>query len=502
MCEKKFCDQNSDKIGDKMTNITPETRIMMMRSTDGRNSYRRQILAALAVSLGPFAAGLSKGYMSPAIASMQDSKTHEGAFSVSDQQASWIASLSLLGAFIGGILGGFAMRLGRRNVLIATALPYTLAWLATSLSTGVHMLSAASFCGGMLICCINMTTQVYVTEIAVPEIRGCLSSVLKILSQIGILISFSIGAYFNWYQLALMIAAAPILLFFALFFIPETPSSLLLRGKEQEAEESLQWLRGPEADIRQELATIRTNILASKLNNGGHTSKLKALLSKRMTRPVLITCGLMFFQRFTGANLFNFYAVKLFKKTFRTMNPHGGAIATSVAQLLASCLSGMLIDNIGRLPLLMISGVMMSIALAGFGSYAYYEDVIRNSTDIMHSEPGSYDWIPLVCVLTFTIAFALGISPISSLLIGELFPLEYRSTGSALATSFSHLCGFVNVKTAADFQDHIGLYGLFWLYAGISVFCLLFVVLFVPETKGREIDEMNPKYVESLCINR
>ncbi|PZC71618.1 hypothetical protein B5X24_HaOG212875 [Helicoverpa armigera] len=80
-----------------MTNITPETRIMMMRSNDGRNSYRRQILAALAVSLGPFAAGLSKGYMSPAIASMQDSSLHEGGFTVSDQQASWIASLSLLG---------------------------------------------------------------------------------------------------------------------------------------------------------------------------------------------------------------------------------------------------------------------------------------------------------------------------------------------------------------------------------------------------------------------
>lgn len=344
--------------------------------------------------------------------------------------------------------------------------------------------------------------QVYITEIAVPDIRGCLSSVLKILSQIGILIAFSLGAYLTWYQLAMVVAAAPVLLFFALIFVPETPSSLLLRGREQEAEKSLQWLRGPDADIRQELATIRTNILASKQYYDGNSCKLNVLLSKRLTRPVLITCGLMFFQRFTGAHVFNFYAVSMFKKTFRMMNPHGGAIATSVVQLLASCLSGMLIDNVGRLPLLMISGVMMSIALAGFGSYAYYEDVIRNSANISHADAGVYDWIPLVCVLTFTIAFSLGISPISALLIGELFPLEYRSIGSALATSFSHLCGFVNVKTAADFQDHIGLYGLFWMYAGISVLCLLFVVLFVPETKGREIDEMDPKYVESLCINR
>ncbi|OWR44142.1 sugar transporter [Danaus plexippus plexippus] len=88
----------SEKAVLRMTNISPETRIMMMRSDDGRQGYRRQIFAALAVSLGPFAAGLSKGYMSPAIASMQEEeKHHTSGFTVSDQQASWIASLSLLG---------------------------------------------------------------------------------------------------------------------------------------------------------------------------------------------------------------------------------------------------------------------------------------------------------------------------------------------------------------------------------------------------------------------
>ncbi|XP_073960788.1 facilitated trehalose transporter Tret1-like [Choristoneura fumiferana] len=91
MCDKSFLTVN-----EKMTNA--ETRVMIRRSNDGRidKFYKTQILAALAVSLGPFAAGLSKGYMSPAIASLQDGK-HNGGFTVNDQQASWIASLSLLG---------------------------------------------------------------------------------------------------------------------------------------------------------------------------------------------------------------------------------------------------------------------------------------------------------------------------------------------------------------------------------------------------------------------
>jgi facilitated trehalose transporter len=126
------------------------------------------------------------------------------------------------------------------------------------------------------------------------------------------------------------------------------------------------------------------------------------------------------------------------------MNPHGGAIAVAVVQLLASMLSGLLIDTVGRIPLLVISSVLMSTALACFGTFVYYEQ----TGDLI----GNNDWIPLVCVLIFTIAFSLGISPISWLLVGELFPLEYRGIGSSIATTFSYFCAFLSVKTFIDFQ--------------------------------------------------
>lgn len=165
------------------------------------------------------------------------------------------------------------------------------------------------------------------------------------------------------------------------------------------------------------------------------------------------------------------------------MNPHVGSIAVAFVQLLASMLSGLLIDTVGRIPLLIISSVFMSLALASFGSYAYYDKENKMLG-------GDTDWIPLLCVLVFTIAFSLGkwhtqdicsifctslvvgaddekrkknsqffsfvlfagISPISSLLVGELFPLEYRGIGSSIATSFSYFCAFLSVKTFIDFQ--------------------------------------------------
>lgn len=83
------------------------------------------------------------------------------------------------------------------------------------------------------------------------------------------------------------------------------------------------------------------------------------------------------------------------------MNPHVGSIAVAFVQLLASMLSGLLIDTVGRIPLLIISSVFMSLALASFGSYAYYDKENKMLG-------GDTDWIPLLCVLVFTIAFSLG----------------------------------------------------------------------------------------------
>lgn len=138
------------------------------------------------------------------------------------------------------------------------------------------------------------------------------------------------------------------------------------------------------------------------------------------------------------------------------MNPHGGAISVAFVQLLASMLSGLLIDTVGRIPLLITSSVFMSLALASFGSYVYYyEEATRVASaafDVDAAAAVNNDWIPLLCVLVFTIAFSLGISPISSLLVSELFPLEYRGVGSSIATSFSYFCAFLSVKTFVDFE--------------------------------------------------
>ena len=193
--------------------------------------------------------------------------------------------------------------------------------------------------------------------------------------------------------------------------------------------------------------------------------------------------------RFSGVAAFNFYAVPIFQESFGNdlwLNPHLAAVITGTVQLLASALSGLLSDLVGRLPLLLLSSFLMSAALAAFGFYSFYKDIINDYVAFS-------DWIPLLAVLTFAAAFSLGPNPISWLLVGEMFPLEYRGLGTSLTTAFSYICAFVGVKTFVDLQEALGLHGTFWTYAIISALGFLFAMVFVPETKGQNLDEMMPK---------
>ena len=172
-------------------------------------------------------------------------------FSVSSQEGSWIASLSLLGALFGGPLGGVAMRYGRKRTLLAVSVPFCLFWLLTVFANGVAMMYVTAFGCGFCSAIVLLVSHVYISEIASPEIRGGLCALTKMASHVGLLVSFSLGAYLDWRGLAMVATAAPLTLLIAAFYVPETPSCLSLRGRDDEAAESLQWLRGEETDVRQ-----------------------------------------------------------------------------------------------------------------------------------------------------------------------------------------------------------------------------------------------------------
>ena len=429
--------------------------------------------------------GLCKGYTSPALASLQSSSSASSNnsssspldFSVSEQQGSWIASLSLLGALVGGVLSSQVLKVGRRTSLLLASVPFSASWCLTVFATSVQMIYCTAFLAGVCSAVVNLLAQVYISEIARPELRGRLSALLKVCSHLGLLASFLMGAWLDWRQLAVVCASAPLMLLVTVQYTPETPSYLVYSGRISEAEEALQWLKGEVADVSAELGILQDNIRRRREQGRG----CRSVLVPQLVRPVLLASGLMFFNRFSGAMAFNFYAVNIFSQVFGKLNPHLVAVVTASVQLLASCFSGLLADKLGRKPLLVISGLVMTLTLTGFGLYTY---MCKNKLS------GTLDWLPLLLILLFESAFNVGIQPVSWLLVGELFPLQYRAAGTSLSTSISYAFAFLGVKTFVDLNAVVGLYGTFWTYASICLLGCGYCALFLPETREKPLDEM------------
>jgi facilitated trehalose transporter len=142
---------------------------------------------------------------------------------------------SHLGALFGGMFGGLALQYGRKRVLTSMSLPFSLAWILTVFAKSVETMFVTAFIGGFCVAIVSMVTQVYVSEISSPSIRGFLSAIQKISGHVGVLISYLFGAYLDWRQLAMLVSVAPILLFLSVIHIPETPSFLVLKGRDEEA---------------------------------------------------------------------------------------------------------------------------------------------------------------------------------------------------------------------------------------------------------------------------
>jgi MFS family permease len=182
----------------------------------------------MAISFGPFAVGLGKGYISPALASLQQpSQNYMGqngstiydsirpggeTLTITEQQGSWVASLSLLGALFGGLCSGAIVKQGRRRTLLFVSIPLSLSWVLTIFANSVELIYATAFLAGFFSAIVQVAAQVYISEIAHPSIRASLCSAAKVFSQIGLLAAFVMGAWLDWRQLAIVCAAAPLML--------------------------------------------------------------------------------------------------------------------------------------------------------------------------------------------------------------------------------------------------------------------------------------------------
>ncbi|XP_032529147.2 facilitated trehalose transporter Tret1-like isoform X2 [Danaus plexippus] len=437
--------------------------------------------------MGSMIVGYSTAYTSPALVTMENSTT----ISVTEEQASWVGGLMPLAALAGGVLGGpLVDYIGRRKTILLTAVPFFVGWILIATARIVHLVLIGRAICGLCVGIGSLAFPVYLGETIQPEVRGTLGLFPTAIGNIGILICYIAGKYLDWSQLAYLGASLPIPFLILMFMIPETPRWYMLRGRNEEARKALQWLRGKNTKIDNEMRDIA-------LSDAEVDSdlKFKDILKMKYLKSILIALGLMLFQQLSGINAVIFYTVKIFNMSGSSVDGNLSTIIVGLVNFISTFVATALIDRTGRKILLYISSVTMTVTLIVLGTFFYVRDTL-------HMNVTNLGWLPLTSVMFYLLGFSLAFGPIPWLMMGEILPAKIRGGAASMITAFNWLCTFAVTKTFHNILVAIGPAGTFWLFGCICFVGLFFVIVFVPETRGKSLEQIENKMTGTKARSR
>lgn len=319
----------------------------------------------------------------------------------------------------------------------------------------------------------------YVVEISPAVGKGLFGALNQLAITIGILAieAFGIGNILKYYHLAIL-PMTVILLFTVLgIFLRETPRWLLSKGQIKESTRVLQLLRGTQYD--KEVDELQSAIHAEE---GNFFSKIRFLRQKPSFLALIFSVLLMVFQQLCGPNAFVFFASRILRNAGAT--PLTASIETSIGigliQVVATTIAVIVVDIVGRKVLLFIGSIGSLLTSIVMGIYF----ILFNAYDI-HPP----DKIPIVCIAIFIIVFSLGWAPVPWLMINELSPTKVRAVvaGIATAVNWSLAALVTGIFDVDSVEKHS--YLVYWSFAFMSFLSIVFV-LFLPETKGRSLQEI------------
>ena len=293
----------------------------------------------------------------------------------------------------------------------------------------------------------------------------------------GIFVTYVIGAFVEHHVLGWILSAFPLVLMIGMIFLPETPVWLLAHNEEEEARKALQRLRGRKTNIEAEFKRL----LESKANADAFNKKveLKDLMKGSVLKPFGISLAVMFFQQFTGINAIVNNTVSIFEDAGSSIESRYASIIVGAVQLVCTILSGFVVDLFGRRILLVASALFVTLSMAAMGTFFHLQADWgpEEASDLL-------GWLPLVSLIVFFAAYSCGMSNVPFIIMGELFPSRYRAVLGPLTSSFNLLCAFAVVRCFPLMFDSMGKDGTFWFFGACTAASIVFVLLFLPETKG------------------
>ncbi|XP_076293264.1 trehalose transporter 1-like protein isoform X1 [Lasioglossum baleicum] len=432
-----------------------------------------KVFAGLAAHSGQISVGLGQGFSAILLPQLRQSNFAD------TSERSWIASLGVVSNPLGSLMAGLCAEwFGRRSAIALASLPHAAGWLLIALSTNVPMLYVGRFVSGIGMGMAN-GLYLYVSETAAPNQRAWLGSCGPVLVSLGVLMIYTLGAFTTW-EKAAAISIGPAILSLALTrMIPETPGWLVARGRNDEAKESLLWLRGPSSNTDKEYEELcETNLKREKKKE---SSLVKALHMPSVWKPFLILLVFFALQQMSGIYIILFYAVNVLEDIGLNIdvNEYTASVGIGVIRLFASIAGAGLANSFGRKVLASISGLGMAVSAVGVAlTFRFKLPSI----------------VSLVCIGGHVGSSMLGFLTLPWVMTSELYPLRFRGPLGGITTSLAQLLTFGTIKLYPDLRSLAGIEVVMWTFAVASILGTLFAVLILPETRGRSLDQIESQF--------
>jgi sugar porter (SP) family MFS transporter len=418
-------------------------------------------------------------------------------FQAGDVAIGLAVSSALVGSAIGAFFAGtLADHYGRARTMQITALLFLVSAFLSGAAFTLWDLIAWRLLGGLAIGLASVIAPAYIAEISPARLRGRLGSLQQLAIVFGIfsalLADFGIASVAGsaiapawlglpaWRWMFWMELAPAFLYGLGAFFIPESPRYLIARQREPEALLVLRMIEGGNAERK--LAEIRETVARD------YVPRLADLRGRVGLLPIVwIGIGLSLFQQFVGINVIFYYSSLLWQSVgFSEHDALVVTVITSITNIVTTLIAMATIDRFGRKPLLIIGSIGMTVTLAVMAVVFAGAGVDAAGQPLLS---GSQGVVALVAANAYVFSFGMSWGPVVWVLLGEMFNNRIRAAALAVAAAAQWLANFL-VSATFPLLQTISLGFAYGLYATAALASLFFVVRWVRETRGRELEEM------------
>ncbi|WP_279621118.1 sugar porter family MFS transporter (plasmid) [Priestia megaterium] len=401
-----------------------------------------------------------------------------------------VTSALLFGAAFGALFGGrLSDYIGRRRTILYLAVLFFISTIGCTISPSATIMIIFRFLLGLAVGGASVTVPTYLAEISPAESRGKMVTKNELMIVTGQLLAFTFNAILgnvfgedsSVWRYMLPVAAIPaVVLFFGMFKVPESPRWLVSKGKNEDALHVLQKIREKKR-AKDELNEIE-NAYSKEIEIKKTT--LKDLTIPWIRRVVFIGIGIAVVQQITGVNSIMYYGTEILKDAgFQTEAALIGNIGNGVVSVLATFVGIWLLGKVGRRPMLITGLIGTTIALLLIGIFSL---LFEGSTAL--------PYIVLTLTITF-LAFQQGaISPVTWLMLSEIFPLRLRGLGMGVTVFCLWGVNFLVGLTFPVLLANIGLSTTFFVFGVFGIGAILFVKKYLPETKGLTLEQLEHNF--------